>query len=263
MKILILSGVHGNEQSAVQVGLSLKSYFKDNDDITVIPFANESGLIHNTREMQNSSTIDLNRAFRTIVDPVEMIKEAIDNHDLIIDIHNSPRCSNFVLIDYNDRRFASQKLCHLANVSYACRYSSGDTIKDYCLKHNKIGLTYEFSGMSNLNNNDLIQKAIQDVKSLVQTYLEKSNIVYNSESLTDLEDNLITEIFNTETGFINYVKDINDVAAPLEVLFEVYNNKNEVIETVINDKNYKLNIVAVSNNFAKAGTPIMMVYKGL
>ena len=39
-KILIISGTHGNEMSAVQLGLRLKKYYKNEKYIKIVPFLN-------------------------------------------------------------------------------------------------------------------------------------------------------------------------------------------------------------------------------
>lgn len=61
MKILILSGVHGSEQSAVICAKELQNYFSDDKNITIIPQVNKSGLLNNKREIIVID--DLNRSF--------------------------------------------------------------------------------------------------------------------------------------------------------------------------------------------------------
>ena len=143
-KILIISGTHGNEHSAVELGLRLKKYYKSksNQHIKVIPFLNESGLLANVREVQNEPTLDLNRSFGEGQDNhsqiVKKVKELVSEYDYIIDIHNSYRCANFCLIDAGKNEDLITQLCANADVEYATRFSTGSTIKDYCNSHGKI-----------------------------------------------------------------------------------------------------------------------------
>jgi len=256
--ILIITGTHGNEQSAIQLGLRLKKYYKERN-VKVIPFLNESGIEANTREVQDNSTTDLNRSFSEDVLPynkiVNMVKDVVQSYDVIIDIHNSPRCSNFCLIDAGQNEDIITKYCYVSDVEYATRFSTGGTIKDYCNSIGKIGITYEFSGMSTLNSSNEIDLAFRDVTSLVKAILKTEKIFKpNRQNLKSLHC--------LETGFIYFIKDINDTAEPGDVIFEVVNENSEVIEVVRNEyKNYDMKIIAIGHSYQTRGSSVLQYVK--
>jgi len=257
MKILIISGTHGNELSAVEAGLNLVKYYKDDTTIKVIPFLNESGLLGNSREMIDITTKDLNRSFMNDLinhsSTVEYIKDIIQDYDAVIDIHNSPRCSNFCLVD---KGLNDQLICDQAGVLYATRFSTGGTIKDYVNQNEKIGITYEFSGMSTLNNSKELSYAIDDVKKLV-------NVLKNVNEIetTPQKANILKQMHCLETGFINFKYDINDSVAPQDVVFEVLNEYGEVIEEVKNEEETPIILIALGHTFQSRGSSVLQYIK--
>jgi predicted deacylase len=257
IKILILSGTHGNEMSAVQLGIKLKKYYND-PDIKVIPFLNESGLICNEREVQPSnSSYDLNRSFKDEIEThgkvTTKIKELIDEYDVVIDIHNSHRCANFCLVDIS-KDYTIQSLCKSAGVEYASRYSVGGTIKDYTNQIGKIGITYEFSGMSTLNNSKELKIATGDIISLVDAIQKfPDSMIVDEQKLQSLH--------TLETGFIDFIKDINDIVQPGDVVFKVFNELGEVIEEVINEEECPIKIMAIGHSFQTRGSSVLQYIK--
>ncbi len=259
MKILILSGTHGNEMSAVQAGLLLKQYYSEDDSVTVIPFLNKPGLIGNSRTVIQSSTLDLNRSFKSKENMdyskiVSDIKDLVEQYDYVIDIHNSYRCSNFCLIDMGKNDELIQSICYLSDVEYATRYSKGGTIKDYVNSNNGIGITYEFSGMQTLNSEKELIHAINDIKNIVTIIKRK-----DEEEVLPFESNdqELYDLHCLKSGFINFVKDINDIAMPEEVVFEVIDSDGEVIETVCNNKTFPIKLMAIGHSFQEKGSSVL------
>lgn len=264
MKILILSGTHGNEQSAVRVGLSLFEHYDNDSNITIIPFVNESGLYKNSRFVESSSTTDLNRSFfeeeefeKDYNKVVNDLKDIIKCYDVVIDIHNSPRCSNFCLIDEGLNRSHIVNLCRLAGVEYATRYSGGGTIKDYTNRLGKTGITYEFSGMSTLNSQkeqDLCRSDIINLVNIIQN--DKKN---NPSKLAD--KHYLKDIYCLESGFLELNFDINDIIKPGEQIGSILNEQNTVINTIINEFDTSIKIIVIGSTFVKRGASIMQVIK--
>jgi len=253
--ILIISGVHGNEHSAIKTGMLLKEYYKKHDNINVIPWVNYIGLLNNKRDVVSYNTSDLNRMFidgDITKNPYDIIKEAIEKADIVIDIHNSPICANFVLIDKGSKNENKIKYwCSTSNVLYATRYSHGGTIKDYVNLSNKIGITYEFTGMQGHNNDYNIVKAFEDIKKLID----------NTNSLTfskKVKDNMLNELFITKTGVIDFhcspgVQYIKDY-----ILAEVKDDSNNTIETI--KAPCDLRVIALSNTIEMKGSSIINYY---
>ncbi len=124
--ILILSGVHGNELNAVKLGMMLKQEYSSDDNIDIIPWVNESGLLANTREINDNSTDDMNRMGGENFDSTKMMKEIkytiVNWADLVIDIHNSPNCANFVLTGMTEADKVINTICLNANVQGLCMW---------------------------------------------------------------------------------------------------------------------------------------------
>lgn len=253
-KILIISGTHGNELSAVEAGLYLKKHYANNKNIKVIPFLNQSGLEANTREVQKLHTKDLNRSFTeetTYNECIKTIEEEVQYHDVVIDIHNSHRCANFCLVDKGFNCGTISSICHESGVEYATRFSKGGTIKDYVNQYGKIGITYEFSGMQTLHNEKELDQAIYDVRALVAYF------VNGKDDQCSCPDNELKSMHCLETGFINFKQDINQIVFPGEEVFEVINELGDVVETVRNTESQKIKLMALSPSFQTRGSLVL------
>ncbi len=258
--ILILSGVHGNELSAVLVGMDLKRYYNYdgmvNKTIKVIPWCNPSGLFTNKREMQDTSTKDLNRSFSNVESSsnyIDNLKKEIEWADIVIDIHNSECCAHFCLLDIGCKNnIEIQNACIEADVEYAMRYSNGGTIKDYVNELGKIGITYEFTGMSAYNNNDNIDRAYNEIKKLINVFKSEDDFA------NSIKDNRLKELYSTKSGFIHYRCKVNEIISPNELLFFVLDDRSEIIETVKNDTGLPIKIMALESNFQKKGSSVLM-----
>ena len=257
MKILIISGTHGNEMSAVQVGIQLNNYYKHDNNVTVVPMLNESGIRNNSREVQTyqEATKDLNRSFKeeeiSYTDTIKKVKELIAQHDFIIDIHNSPRCSNFCLIDAGKKEQEITNLISASGVKYASRFSTGGTIKDYCNRIGKTGITYEFSGMTTLNNKEYCEIAENDIKNIINKINENDNNIVKSDIKR------IENLYTLTEGFLDFYSDINSIAMPGDILFSVICPDGEVLETVKNEHNYAMEIIAIGHSYQTIGSSVL------
>lgn len=166
MKILVISGTHGNESHAVDVVSQLAYEVKRGEikihdaewqsvEIDFIQAWNKTGLNHNEREFYEEETDipnDLNRAFlseKPIIkdDIVKKMKEKIKKYDIIIDVHNSPACMNNILINNNKKARDYVKFCKENNLQYVIYESNTNTIKKYALNMDKVGITVEIGDM--------------------------------------------------------------------------------------------------------------------
>lgn len=161
LQILVVSGLHGNEHSAILCSHYLEDLIGRRSFADNVKFAhavNMTGIKKNTRDFfkdEENTVNDLNRLFsseeltQSKDEVIDGLKEQIAQADIVIDIHNSPNCSNFFLVDLNDSYKA--KLSFVASENFAdCvfRYSPADTLKKYVNSfEDKLGFTYEFKGM--------------------------------------------------------------------------------------------------------------------
>jgi len=256
-KVLILSGVHGNEYSAVKAGMLLNKIYENAINIDVYPFVNINGLIHNTRDVPDMNSADLNRQLiNDSYDPVIFLKSKIEEYDVVIDIHNSPRCSNFVLIDKVDNQSIIKRFCIESNVKYTTRYNNANTIKKYVNSiKNKIGITYEFNGMSDFNNDTNVKKACDDIMSL---------LYHINDSFADddnIDDHMLKDLYCTKRGYIDYAYDINSYIMPDQVAFNVLDESGNILESVKNNTKNKWYIISQNNNFSDCGGLCMQYYE--
>lgn len=174
--ILIVAGVHGNEITPLRtlmlflknkVASTLTPYYKK---LTVLNGVNTSALSTGTREMKSGSKDDLNRLFEIDQpDPVKVIKDLVDTHDLIIDIHSSPNIPDFVLIDIDENADSYVEWCNKSMILYAARYSSANTIKRYAINKGKQALTIELNGMDKPDDGSAFN-GISMLTKLIQNY---------------------------------------------------------------------------------------------
>ncbi len=157
--ILIISGVHGNELSPIYSTYLLNNYIQqhkigDYNSLTIITGVSNNAIIENSRDLVNSHTNDLNRMFSNFnINEKELLKEYIDANDIIIDIHSSPNCTEFVLINQDENANSYVEFCKEIGVTYLLRYSNANTIKKFCLEKGKICFTLE---LNLLNYIDLV-----------------------------------------------------------------------------------------------------------
>jgi len=221
--ILILSGVHGNELTPIYCSYLLskyddifffdKKYIKSKSfkKLTILSSINDDGIIKNTRDIPNNSTTDINRMFNSElkVNIQEELKTLINENDVIIDIHSSPHCTEFALINQDRKTNSYIDFLKNIDVNYAIRYSSANTIKKYCLDLNKIAFTIELNGMNKIDY-DSAGKGFELVCKIINN-IRKFEVV-ESEPKYDT----LTELLTYRKGlFITELKP-GDIIVPLQ-----------------------------------------------
>lgn len=188
--LLLISGIHGNEYTPV---VALYDVFSDSklinqlkkiyNKITFIHAANEYGIKNNIREYDGNR--DLNRIFQ-----LDLLKDTITYHiseaDYIIDIHSSPNCTEFVLINDGEEAKSMVEYCWRLNIPYAVWDGSPNTIKSYSLREGKVAFTVECNGIGTV-----------DVDSAKKTHKLISKMVlnpYNKKYYSDVQDLIVTKL---------------------------------------------------------------------
>ena len=196
--ILIITGVHGDELTPINVGLILsksnilnesKEKFKK---ITILNCLNKESIKKNKREL----IIDINRSFsnKNEEDIIQLTKYEILSHDVILDIHSSPSCNEFVLLNLNETSYSYIDFCNKYNISYLIREFGSNTIKKYCLDLDKIAFTIELNGMNKIDYNST-SKGIILVLDIINN-IDNFKIIENKEVL------LMQEILSPSNGIV-------------------------------------------------------------
>ena len=170
-KLLVISGLHGNEYTPVSAVAELFLHKVSEfisaltglySQITILHAVNEYGLIKGVREA--SAPTDLNRLYQTI-EPIELIKDEVESADVIIDVHSSPNCTEFVLINQGDQANSYVEFAKAHGIKYLV-WSDGSpaTLKSYALTQNKIAFTVECNGIQRVDN-----QSAEAAKELIST----------------------------------------------------------------------------------------------
>lgn len=153
LKVLIITGIHGNEERTILiVDALLKKYPKlqDKFDITIENL--DSGF--KQRDLQfNLNRIDQVEQLKVINTKIQTILSSIDNYDIVLDLHNSEICSNKLLVSYQTNLpnwFVYNKK-YLNDVIW--RRSEFVSISEYARQRGKISFTVEFGGMVSQTQN--------------------------------------------------------------------------------------------------------------
>ena len=171
-RVLILTGVHGDEMTPIY---TISKMIKDNlfnidniKSLTILNGVNVSGIINSKREIVSNSSSDLNRILTNEVydDCVDMLYEYIDKNDVVIDIHSSPCCTEFALVDIDEYTTSIKKWCDESGLLSVFRYSGASTIKRYCLEKGKMAITFEINMMKKIDF-DSANKTIQLINNLL------------------------------------------------------------------------------------------------
>jgi predicted deacylase len=159
---------------------NVRDFDYDFKKITILSSINNHGIVHNTRTIPKTSTNDLNRALNSVkeIDYEREVLEHIKNNDIIIDVHSSPKCTNFVLLNQNETTNSYVDFCTTTNIKYLIRYSASNTIKKYCLDLNKISFTLELNQLDYVDN-----KSAVDGKEIILDIINRSTsfVVKNEE----------------------------------------------------------------------------------
>ena len=252
LKILITSGVHGNEQTAVlAVYLLAKKMesFTGDTEFKFIHGVNRTGLTNCCRETsdEDNSTNDFNRMFATetpfdVKDRFKEVCDAVDWCDIAIDVHNSPACSNCVLISNNKYAKCQHDWFTTNGISSIVRESNTDTIKKYATEHGKLGITVEMGVMSStMNMKDVSEQQVSFLYRLVTSLAKfksfadvKSTLLKESAALSS--DALWYCLYAHNYGIVEYKCNLGDRVRKGTVVATVHNvdtGETESIESPV------------------------------
>lgn len=223
--ILIIAGTHGNETSALWSAWFLKNMLSTGDllggirgkysRISFLLGINPTGLAANEREWQETGKgipCDLNRAFSIRNDDfsresiVGMVKSAINDHNVIIDIHNSPNIVDCILINNDLLARSYVEWCEKSGIKYILRDNCSDTIKKYANDLGKMGITVELNSMGYCNEANLSSSVLFITNLITQVSAYVSNWPEPQRSALPVAMNSI-EMCAHADGLIKYAAD--------------------------------------------------------
>lgn len=212
LKVLIISGVHGNETHSIDVAYELFNRAGELTDVRKIDFifaANKYGLEKNTRENGYKETVptDCNRLFpkeyKTPEQLQEYLKGLIGEHHLVLDIHNSPMCLPCVLIDFDDKADYLLRYCYNTRLLPLVRATQIGTIKKlfnsyYATDAFTVELPY--MGLNNANIN-----GVDYIIDFIEQYQKQCKHAPSKNARDYLTQSLYTQ---TDGGIIKYKREI-------------------------------------------------------
>ena len=242
LNILVMAGVHGNETHAVASVYDLyqtAGILKFADRINTITYifnVNEYGLEQDTRDnnYKKAITKNCNRLFSTEYKTPDEIKEYIENlpltYNLVLDVHNSPKCIPCVLVDYDENTYRLLSNLKGAELIPLVRCTQIGTIKRY---FNRLGWTAYTVELPNMGVNGDIVESSRLLSQFIETVSD--NIFNNKTVNININQDIITQNLYTRTpnGVIRYVrKTILGEYKKDEVICDVYNMNDTTVETI-------------------------------
>lgn len=206
LKLLILSGIHGDEYNPcillkfIKEDTTLINFLKDKyKSITFLYNVNTNGIMNNTRESIN---IDLNRLYSYDFSDIDNIKSLINKSTHIIDLHSSPHCDNFILINKTNTANSYVEFALNNNIKYLL-YSQYNqfTIKHQSQLLNKISITFEMNGLNKITINDVINAKHEIDKILYNLHniiIKEETPKYQHQKSINAQFDGIHYIFNNE-----------------------------------------------------------------
>lgn len=243
--ILILTGIHGNEITPLYCGFLLKNYnwnfYKKNfNKITILNAINLNGIREYTRDIPDISTDDLNRKFTNEENSsniVQTLVEIFEENDVVIDIHSSPNCCEFVLINQDEYSNSYIEFCENNSINYYTRYNNNKTIKKYCIEKGKICFTLELNKLNNIDYNS-------SYKGLILT----TNIIFNIDKFNIKKEEpkyqIYEDFFHYKEGiFVAENKFLGDIIKNGDKLGFILNLKTYEKTEIFYNKNYNSRII--------------------
>jgi predicted deacylase len=259
-KILIIAGVHGDELTPVfAVGKMIKtSAFEDLSDkfskITFINGLNVSGLRNKSREIFADSSQDINRMLsnETSIEYIEILKEHIENSDVVIDIHSSPTCANFALIDIDEYAESIMDWCVESDIKCGFRYSGANTIKRYCLEKGKLSVTLELNKMNTVD-----KSSANDCIKMVRRLVEKSED-FKLQKIEPKISEPMRELKTYQEGIINNYMKNGDYVSEGSVIAEVFDFAMDKIGEIKSETSGWV-VCQPANDYVKRGDTIFLI----
>lgn len=237
-KILVIAGVHGNELTPIVVVDHLRRIIEENKGVdnsnyskfTILNVVNESGIKNRTRDFISGFTNDINRKFADNMDiDIECIRKYINDADIVIDIHSSPSCTPFFLINQDMYANSYVEFMEYNNLPYLLRYSNASTIKKYALEIGKKAFTLELNRIGVVNISEVDESINLLCKSLnLMRYLFVTKETPKYEPYK--------EVFTHHTGVMLYNK--NDMLGK-----EFEGNEDTVVITVLKIEDMSFEVI--------------------
>ena len=224
-KLLIISGVHGNEVGAVNLSFKLYEYYKNSNDtttaipsgissITFIHVANKEGIRRNVRDQVYDS--NLNNSFNTEENPREELIAAIKDSKYIIDLHCSPYMASGFLLETDFKSFLIKEFLEenfklelfSGDLNYSVRSTKLDTIKSLVNKcKDKFGFTWEQNGMDRISLDNC-----KSSKMLIK-FINKLHKLENrsKQDYNDYNMELSTVINTPAEGYLEYYYELGSI----------------------------------------------------
>ena len=146
LKVLLIGGIHGSEERTriiIMNFLNANSKIKDKFEIKAFPFVSNSL----TREVSfNLNRMDQVKDLKELADTMTKLFNEIEYADIVLDIHNTPICSNKLLVSSNnlpDYKVSKKKYQNMV----IWRPSDFKSISEFAREKGKIAFTVEFGGM--------------------------------------------------------------------------------------------------------------------
>lgn len=181
-KLLLISGLHGNEYTPViavrelfsnKTSTFVSSLIERYSQITVLHAVNEYGLINGVRE--SSKPVDLNRLYQS-TDLIDLIRSEVEAADIIVDVHSSPNCTEFVLINQGEQANSYVEFARAHRIKYLVQEDGHPaTLKSHALSKNKVAFTLECNGIDRVDTRSV--NAAKELIATVATYASELRIV--------------------------------------------------------------------------------------
>jgi predicted deacylase len=228
--ISVIAGIHGNEITPIYILMKMVkesqfsdlTIFNDINKLTIINGVNDIGLLNNERDYKKPHSFDLNRTFiANEKDVIGELEEYLLNTDILIDIHSSPNCTEFALIDYNEKTNFYADWCERADVTFAVRYSNGNTLKKFIQDQGGASLTLEVDRMEKINS-ESANRSIKVIKNLLNTCLDKDPFISRPKGIP------ICQIFTYRQGIVEYTVNPGDFVKKTDLVAKVLNLNGDV-----------------------------------
>lgn len=203
-RILIISGVHGNERTPLAITAKIINNIKDFSDnyseLTILHGVNKPAIQSNTRL---DGDFDLNRAFDGNHDQNELvskIKNEIEKAEIVIDIHSSKSCVELLAIDNNEYADAYCSWADIMKIPCYVFPGSDGTIKRYCNNMSKPCFTVEVNKLGEVDN-ESVEKGYTMINNMVNNInhlrmYSSDNIPPVNKTVTTKENCIILPLVN-------------------------------------------------------------------
>lgn len=270
--ILITTGIHGNERSPIILGHILKGKGFENEYESVARIENslnKSGIKACEREVvdsQNNDNKDLNRSF-IIDEPTKNVSELNDyienivsenSIDMIIDIHSSPDCGEFFLIDQDDYANGFVEFCERANIPYLVRYNKANTLKKYFNFMKGIPtFTMEINGMEKVDM-DSVDNAKNILKNLLEYQI--SNPIENFFRSEEPKYSPCEHLHFYKEGLFVRKVDYNDFMEPNIDIGNLIDIETGEEDNITYERDYYARpLVGIGDSYITPSVPFMLI----